>query len=109
MPYDETLAERVAACLADRADVVEKKMFGGLCFMVGGHMCCGVVRDDLMVRVGAGNDTALLEEPGAREMDFTGKPMKGFLFVGAEGTARLRDLERWVERGLRFVDGLPPR
>lgn len=107
--YDEALASRIADALADRTDVVERKMFGGLCFMVGGHMCCGVVRDDLMVRVGPDDYAEHLEQPGAREMDFTGRPMKGFLFVGPEGTARDADLRAWVERGLAFVGGLPGR
>lgn len=77
MPYDHDLADRVRAALADRGDAAERAMFGGLTFMVGGHMCCGVTGDDLMVRLEPAAAEAALAEPGVRPMDFTGRPLKG--------------------------------
>ena len=109
MAYDETLAERVRAILAERDDVTERKMFGGIAFMVGGNMCCGVRGADLMVRLGADGADAALDEPGARPMDFTGRPMKGYAFVGPSGTATDAALRDWVQRTLAFADTLPPK
>jgi len=106
--YDEGLAERVRELLAMRVDVSERAMFGGLAFMVGGHMACGITGDDLMVRVGKERYDDALRQPHAREMDFTGRPMTGYVYVDAAGTAddALRD---WVERGVAFVATLPAR
>ena len=81
MPYDERLAGRVRAVMADADGVRERKMFGGLAFLLNGNMCCGVVRDDLMVRVGPDDYDQSLKRAHARPMDFTGKPMKGFVDV----------------------------
>ena len=108
MAYDEGLAERVRELLAMRVDVSERAMFGGLAFMVGGHMACGITGDDLMVRVGKERYDDALRQPHAREMDFTGRPMTGYVYVDAAGTAddALRD---WVERGVAFVATLPAR
>ena len=103
MPYDEKLAERVRAELdkqAPEVEVVEKKMFGGLCFMVGGAMTVGVTGTDLMVRVGKEVHEAALAQPHARPMDFTGRPMKGFVFVDAAGTSTRRQVAPWVRRAL---------
>ena len=109
MAYDEGLAERVREVLADRHDVTEKKMLGGLAFMLGGHMCCGVVGDDLMVRVGAERHEAALAAPGARPMDFTGRPMKGFVFVDGESVAEDDALREWVGRGVEHAASLPAK
>jgi TfoX/Sxy family transcriptional regulator of competence genes len=109
MAYDEQLAARVRDHLALEPDVVEKKMFGGLAFMVRGHMCCGVNGGDLMVRVGADAHDHLLAEPHARPMDFTGRPMKGMLYVASGGTDADADLGRWVERGLADARSRPPK
>ena len=113
MPYDEVLAERVRTVLAAKArtltDTVEKKMFGGLCFMVGGHMCCGITGADLLVRVGPDQHESALSQPHARPMDFTGRPMKGIVYVAAEGFSADDQLERWLDMGLDFVKGLPPK
>ena len=109
MAYDERLAARVRDQLALESDVVERKMFGGLAFMVRGNMCCGVVGDELMVRVGAGAHDRLVAEPHARPMDFTGRPMKGMLYVGAPGLDGDADLGRWVERGVAHARSLPPK
>jgi TfoX/Sxy family transcriptional regulator of competence genes len=100
MAYDEGLAERIRALLAERRDVVEKRMFGGLAFMVGGHMAVGIVKDDLMVRVGKKKYAELVREPHARPMTFTGRPATGAVFVAPAGVENDADLERWVGHGL---------
>ena len=109
MAYDQGAAERLREIFAGRADVAEKKMFGGLAFMLRGHMCCGIVGDTLMVRVGANNYAAVLERPHAREMDFTGKPMKGFVYVAPAGFESDTDLQQWVALCEEFVALLPPK
>jgi TfoX/Sxy family transcriptional regulator of competence genes len=109
MPYDEGLAERVRQELDERADVTERKMFGGLAFLIAGNMCVGVVGDELMVRVGPDAYDESLRQPHARKMDFTGKPMKGFVYVTAEGVEADRELRRWIERGTRFAASLPAK
>jgi TfoX/Sxy family transcriptional regulator of competence genes len=103
--FDQELAARVRALLASRDDVVEKKMFGGLCFMVGGAMCCGLTKTDFMVRVGAERYDDALAQPHARPMDFTGRPLKGMVYVAPEGLRTDAALARWVRRGLEFVAG----
>ena len=109
MPYDEKVAARIRASLGSRNDVAEKKMFGGLAFMVRGHMCCGVTGDELMVRVGPDAYETALARSHAREMDFTGKPLRGFVYVAPQGFARRRDLDRWVTMGTEFVLTLPAK
>lgn len=109
MAFDERLAQRVRGFLAERADAVERKMFGGLAFMVNGHMCCGVVAEDLMVRTGPDAYERALGEKHAREMDFTGRPLRGMVYVAPAGTASDRQLAGWLERGLAFVNSLPPK
>jgi TfoX/Sxy family transcriptional regulator of competence genes len=101
--YDEKLAGRVRAILSERDDVVEKRMFGGLCFMVSGAMCCGLTKSDFMVRVGADAYDEALAQPHARPMDFTGRPLKGMVYVAPAGLRTRAALERWVRRGLAFV------
>ena len=86
MAYDKDLAGRVRTALAEQPVVDEKPMFGGLSFMVRGHMCCGVVKDDLVVRVGADGQGEALAQPGARPMDFTGRPMKSRLGSCVDGS-----------------------
>jgi TfoX/Sxy family transcriptional regulator of competence genes len=93
--YDEKLAARVRKLLGDRDDVQERPMFGGLTFMVAGHMCCGVNKDELIVRLGPDQVDAALARPGARPTDFTRRPMRGFVTVGPEGV-RGQALGRWV-------------
>lgn len=107
MAYDETLAERVRADLEPRTDFDERKMFGGLAFMVNTHRACGIIGDDLMVRVGKErHDQALAR--GAREMDFTGRPMRGLVIVPGDG---LDDdpLSAWVEEAVAFALAEPPK
>jgi TfoX/Sxy family transcriptional regulator of competence genes len=109
MAYDEGLAERIRNAYESQAGVVEKKMFGGIAFMVNGHMSCGVVNDTLMVRVGPEQYDRLLKHPHAREMDFTGKPLKGFLYVAPDGFESDENLMSWVRISLAFVHSLPPK
>lgn len=84
-------------------------MFGGICFMMDGHMCCGVVKTDLMLRLAPESVTRALQQPHTRRMDFTGKPMKSMLYVDAIGTDSDEALEQWVESALAFVRTLPPK
>ncbi len=107
MSYDESIAGRVRSALAGRDDVTEKKMFGGLAFLVSGHMCCGVLGADLVVRIGPASYPAALKEPHVREMDFTGRALKGLVYVGSHGISSEKSLRRWVDRGLEFVASLP--
>ena len=109
MAYDEGLAQRVRDTLAAEPGLNEKKMFGGLCFLIEGNMCCGVVGEELMVRVGPDAYTATLTLPHAREMDFTGKPLRGMVYVGTAGVDDDGGLADWVERGASFARTLPPK
>lgn len=109
MAFDEALAARVRDVLRRRRNVSEKKMFGGLAFMVRGNMCVGIVGKDLMVRVGPDATADALARPHARPMDFTGRPMRGMVYVAAAGTKKDDDLKGWVERGLKFVKTLPAK
>ena len=109
MPYDEQLAARVRAVLGDRSDVAERSMFGGIAFMVGGHMCCGVNGSDLMLRLGQAQAAAALEHPQTRPMDFTSRPMKGFVYVSPDGTRSQDDLRAWIERAADHVGTLPAK
>lgn len=109
MPYDEQLAERVRRVLANEKRLTEKKMFGGLSFMLRGNMCCGIVKNDLMVRVGPDRYDDALSEPGARPMDFTGRPMKGMVYVGPKGYSNEAALAEWVQRGAEYAKSLPAK
>lgn len=109
MAYDEKLAERVRRALAGREGLSERKMFGGIAFMLWGNMCCGIVGDQLMVRVGPERHDDALSQPHARPMDFSGRPMRGMVYVGADGLATDDALGRWLERGLDFAATLPAK
>lgn len=102
MAFNEALAKRVRKTLAGRPKVEEKKMMGGLTFMVNGKMCLGILQDDLMARIDPDVYEAALLKIGCREMDFTGKPMKGFVFVSPEGTTKKKDFDHWIELALAF-------
>ena len=109
MAFDVALAARIRAVLLSREDVTEQKMFGGLCFMVRGHMCCGVEGAKLMLRVGAERYAGVLARKHARPMDFTGRPLKGFIFVAPAGLKTKRQLESWLAPALENVESLPPK
>ncbi len=108
MAYDEVLAARIRDELTPVPDVTEKKMFGGLAFLVAGNMAVGVIGDELCVRTGTDDFETLLEEPGTRIFDFSGRPMRGWLMVGGPGLEE-GPLAGWVERGLAFVRSLSPK
>jgi TfoX/Sxy family transcriptional regulator of competence genes len=109
MPYDEGLAERIRDALRDVRGVAEKKMFGGLCFMLDGHMMVGIVKDDLMARIGEAAEVSALKKPGAKPMDFTGKPLKGYVYVEPEGIAEDAQLDEWIAMAKKFVEALPAK
>ena len=95
--------------LAGQVGVREVRMFGGLCFLADGNMACGIVGAELMVRVGADAWPDALSQPHAREMDFTRRPMKGMVYVSADGFAEDADLARWIGRGMTYARSLPPK
>ena len=103
MAYDEELAERVRRAAGSRAGLSEKAMFGGLALLQGGKVFCAVLGDDLMVRVGPEAYDPTLREPHVRPMDFTGRPMKGYVFVAPDGCRTEASVAAWVERGAAFV------
>ena len=109
MAYDELLANRTRQVLAHYSGMAERKMFGGLAFLLRGNMCCGVAGDQLMVRVGPEGYEAALLEPHTRVMDFTGRPITGFVYVDGDGLASDGDLRAWVERGARYAESLPAK
>ncbi len=109
MPYDAELAERVRTALGRRLDCVEKKMFGGVVFFVGGNLCVGIWRDALIARVGPDGYTAALEAPHVREFDVTGRPMKGWVLVDPEGVESATDLRKWLDRATQFAASLPEK
>jgi TfoX/Sxy family transcriptional regulator of competence genes len=103
MAFDEGLAVRVRKEFAAGAtQVEEKRMMGGLCFMVGGKMCVGIERDRLMVRLDPAMYEAALTRPACLPMDFTGRPMRGFVFVEPAGTKSAADLRSWIKLALEF-------
>ena len=109
MAFDENLAARIRAHLAKRAGVAERKMFGGIIFMLRGNMCCGVHRDALIVRLGPDESGAALAEPHTRVFDLTGRPMKAWVLVEARGHATDAQLGEWLERATRWAGSLPPK
>ena len=108
MASDETLAARVRRLLSDRNDVIERAMFGGLTFIVAGHMCCGVNNNELIVRLHPDDVAAALARPHARPMDFTGRPLRGFVTVGSEGLNGPA-LRRWVGIAVAHAESRPPK
>lgn len=109
MAFDKAVAERVREALAGAPDVVEKRMFGGIAFMVRGNMCCGVIGDRIMLRVGPKGYETALSRPHAKVMDFTGRPMKGMIYVEPAGFASPRDLGTWIEKAMEFALLLPAK
>lgn len=107
MAYDEKLADRIRKVLARRKGLTEKKMFGGIAFMLRGKMCCGVVKDDLVVRVGPKHYHKALAQPHGRPMDFTGRPLTGFVFVDPIGYKTDKALVKWVKQAVEFAMTLP--
>lgn len=102
MAFNEHLADRIRESLVDIKKVEEKNMFGGVCFMVDGKMCIGVVKDEMMCRIDPKMDELVLEKAGCRRMDFTGKPMKGYVFISEEGMKTKKAFTYWVDLCLEF-------
>jgi TfoX/Sxy family transcriptional regulator of competence genes len=109
MAYDEKLADRVRELLTSRSEVSERKMFGGIAFMVAGNMACGVLGEDLIVRLGDEDGERALAEDGVRPFDFTGKPMRNIVYVSPERTSDEDGLSEWVDAGADFAASLPPK
>lgn len=108
MAYDLKLAERIRTQL-EGLPVVEKKMFGGVGFLIGGNMACGVYQEDLVVRVSQQKHNTLLKKPHAKPFDITGKPMKGWLLVEPAGCRTAKQLSAWVKEGVELASTLPPK
>jgi hypothetical protein len=104
MAFDEALAERVRTLLAGRPGLTERKMFGGLGFMLHGNMCCGVHGDELIIRVAPERTAEALSRPHTREFDMTGRPMKGWLLVSSEA-----NVNEWVDEAADYAASLPPK
>lgn len=109
MSFDEGLAQRIREYLQDYPGLEEKKMFGGLCFMISRHMCCGIVDDKLMARVGPDQYEGLLKREHTLEMDFTGRPMKGMIYVEPQGLNTDENLKEWLNLCIDFINTLPPK
>ena len=109
MAFDEGLAQRVREYFQEHTIAEEKRMFGGLGFLLSGNMCLGVMGEEIVVRVGPPNYAAALSLPFARPFDFTGRPMKGWVLVAPDGLAEDEDLHAWIQRGEQFASALPPK
>lgn len=109
MAYDEALAARIRTAIGKHPSISERKMFGGIAFLYRGHMFCGIAKSDLMARVGPESYEQVLRQRHVRPMDFTGKPLKGYVFVEAAGWRTPAAAAKWVERCLAFVKTLPPK
>jgi TfoX/Sxy family transcriptional regulator of competence genes len=109
MAFDEALADRARSVLGRRKGITERKMFGGLAFLLNGNMCCGVTKDRLMLRLGEDGAAEALAEPHTQPMDFTGKPLKSMVYVTPEGTMADKDLQEWVRRAVAYAASLPPK
>jgi TfoX/Sxy family transcriptional regulator of competence genes len=102
MAYSEKLTSQIREALVDTPKVAEKYMFGGVCFMVNNKMCIGVVKDEMMCRINPEKEEEALEKTGCRPMDFTGRPMKGYVFVDEEGMKSKKDFMYWINLSLDF-------
>jgi hypothetical protein len=109
MAFDEQLAAKVRAQLDGTRGVVEKKMFGGLAFLIDGNMSVGIHKNELIVRIAPEETDEALKKPGARLFDITGRPMKGWLIVGGAGTKEAKTLAAWVKRGADYASSLPKK
>ena len=109
MAFDEGLAGRIRDLLQYRHRVTERKMFGGLAFMLNGHLLVGILGDTLLARVGVNHYSDALNQPYTREMDFTGKPMRGYVYVAPQGFESDSGLEQWLNCCTACVESLPPK
>jgi len=102
MAYNEKIADRIRESLVSLPDVIEKQMFGGVCFMVNGKMCVGVIKENMMCRIDPAVADLVVEEPGCRPMDFQTRPMKGYVYVSEEAMRTKKEFERWINLCLDF-------
>ena len=109
MSYDKGLAQRVREIVEEEPGYDEKKMFGGICFLIDGNMACGILHDDIIIRVGIDNYEESLRLPNTRIFDITGKPMRGWVLVSSEGHESDEDLTEWVQKGIKYARSLPPK
>jgi TfoX/Sxy family transcriptional regulator of competence genes len=109
MAFSEPLAQRIRQLLARRKNVEEKKMFGGIGFLLNGNLLVGVWKDSLIVRLGPNEGEEALKEPHVKEFDITGKPMKGWVLVEPEGVEDDHHLKDWIKRAVKFVGALPAK
>jgi TfoX/Sxy family transcriptional regulator of competence genes len=109
MAWDKQLANRVRELLSELSDVSERKMFGGLAFMIAGNMACGIVGSDLMLRLGEDGADAALDQPHVRPMDFTHRPMKTMVYVERSGTETPHALKGWVDKAVAYAASLPAK
>ena len=109
MGYDPQVADRVWKLLVEIENVTERKMFGGVAFMMDGNMCCGVVDDRVVLRLGNDKAAKALEEPNIEPMDFTGRPVRSMFYLESAGHRRDADLRKWVRRAASFTATLPPK
>lgn len=109
MAYDEALAGRLRSLVKAEEDIIEKKMFGGICLLIRGNMACGILNSDLIVRVGADQYETCLAMDHTRVFDITGRIMKGWVMVSGQGLGTDAELAAWTDRGLRFALTLPPK
>ena len=109
MAYDENLAQRIRGLLKKDSAITERKMFGGIAFLRKGYMFVGVLNSSLMARIGKEHHAEALGRKHVRQMDFTGKPMQGYVFVDADGIRSDAELQYWIERSKRFVSVLPAK
>ena len=109
MPYDTGLAQRVREILEEEPGFDEKKMFGGICFLLFGNMVCGIIKDDLIVRVGAAKYDVALKMPHTKKFDLTGKALTGWVMVLSTALDSDEELSDWVQKAVPFVRTLPPK
>jgi TfoX/Sxy family transcriptional regulator of competence genes len=107
MPYSQSLADRVRQSLREHRAVTERKMFGGLIFMLNGNMLVGIWHSSLIVRLGPERATTALKQDHVREFDGTGRPMKGWIMVEPDGLESDQQLGEWIEKATKFVEALP--
>ena len=109
MAYDEKLATRIRKQLGKKKGLVEKKMFGGLAFLLNGNMCCGVSRDEMIVRLDPEATAQAIKKPNVRIFDITGRQMKGWILIAGEGLKTKASLSKWVEIAVEYAGSLPKK
>jgi len=109
MVYDKGLMHRVEEILQDTSGFSHKKMFGGICFLLNGNMVCGIIKEDLIVRVGKAKYEHSLSLPHTRVFDITRRPMTGWVMVSSKGYESDKDLQKWIQRGVDIALSLPPK